>query len=124
MDVVLVSFSKAFDNVSHEYMLPNLLSHRITSKVLHWIRNLLVGRSITVCVNEALPETVTSVSGFYSIRYSSPYYSRYVNELPPVLGLNCLTYADDLKIWMKIRRDEYVDNFQCFLDALYSRSVP
>ena len=32
-------------------------------------------------------------------------------------------YADDLKIWMKIRSDEDVDNFQHFLDALHSWSV-
>ena len=47
----------------------------------------------------------------------------YVNDLPAVLGSNCLVYADDLKILMKVRSDGGVDNFQNSLDVLHEWSV-
>ena len=47
----------------------------------------------------------------------------YVNDLPNVLESNCLMYADDLKIWMKIRSDGDVYIFQHSLDVLHAWSV-
>ena len=43
----------------HEYLLFKLLAHGITGKVLDWIRDFLVGRSMTVRMNEALSLIVT-----------------------------------------------------------------
>ena len=63
LNVIFVDFSKAFDSVPHEYMLSKLLAHGITGKVLGWLRDYLVGRLMTVCVNKASSETVTCGSG-------------------------------------------------------------
>ena len=61
--MIFVDFSKAFDHMLHEYLLFKLLAHGITGKVLDWIRDFLIGRSMTVRVNEALSETVPCRSG-------------------------------------------------------------
>ena len=47
LDVIFVGFSKAFDRVPHEYLLSKLLAHGIMGKVLDWIGDFLVGRSMT-----------------------------------------------------------------------------
>ena len=124
LDVIFVDFSKAFDRVPHEYLLSKLLAHGITGKVLDWLRDFLVGRSMTVRVNEASSETVTCGSGVPQGSVLGPVlFKVYVNDLPAVLGSNCLMYADDLKIWMKIRSDGDVDILQHSLDVLHAWSV-
>ena len=60
LDAIFVDFSKAFDRMPHEYLLSQLLAHGIMGKVLDWIRDFLVGRSMTVRVNEPSSETCGS----------------------------------------------------------------
>ena len=82
LDVIFVDFSKAFDRVPHEYLLYKLLAHGITGKVLDWIRDFLVGRSVTVRVNEALSETVMCGNGVPHGSVLGPVlFNVYVNDL-------------------------------------------
>ena len=43
------------------------------------------------------------------------------NDFPPVLGSNCLMYANDLKILIKVRSDEDVDDLSTFLGCCSMR---
>ena len=76
---------------------------------------------MTVRVNEALLGTVTRGSGVPQGSVLGPVlFKVYVNDLSTVLGLKCLMYADDLKIWIKLCSDEYVDICQHSLDVLHA----
>ena len=124
LDVIFVDSSNVFDRVPHEYLLSRLLALEITGKVLDLLRDFLVGKSMTVRVNEALSETVTCGSGVpWGSVLGLVLLMVYVNDLPAVLGSNWLMYADEIKIWMKIRSDGDVDIFQLSLNVLHAWSV-
>ena len=79
---------------------------------------------MTIRVNEASSETVTCGSGITQGSVLGPVlFKIYVNDFPDMLGSNRLMYADDLKIWMKIRSDGDGDILQHSLDVLYALSV-
>ena len=46
----------------------------------------------------------------------------YINDLPAVLGANCLLYADDLKLWAPVSSLEEVNMLQSLLDTLHDWS--
>ena len=50
-DVVYLDFSKAFDTVSHSFLLRKLVTHGLDRYTLLWVRNWLEGRAQRVVVN-------------------------------------------------------------------------
>ena len=124
LDVIFVDFSNAFYRVPNAYLLSKLFAYGITRKVLDWISDFLGGSLINVRVNKALSENVTCGIGVSQGSELGPVlFKMCVNDLPPVIGSNCLMYADILKIWMRIRSDEEIGSFQHSLDALHAWSV-
>ena len=51
LDVVYLDFSKAFDTVSHSFLLRKLVTHGLDRYTLLWVRNWLEGRAQRVVVN-------------------------------------------------------------------------
>ncbi|CAI2737749.1 unnamed protein product [Dicrocoelium dendriticum] len=47
----------------------------------------------------------------------------FINDLPEVLQIDCLIYADDLKLWSEVSRLEDADRLQLTLDLLHDWSV-
>ena len=123
IDVMFVDFSKAFDRVPHHRLLLELSSYRIRGKVLAWIEDFLMGRSMIVKVNETYSESVSCTSGVPQGSVLGPVlFKLFVNDLPSELGVSCLLYADDLKLWMVIRNVDDADSLQEKLDILHSWS--
>ena len=59
--------------------------------MLDWIRDFLVEKSMTAHVNETLSKTVTCGSEVSQSSVLGPVlFKVYVNDLPPVLGSDCL----------------------------------
>ena len=50
-DLILLEFSKAFDKVAHENLLPKLHQYGIRGDILRWIKDFLDNRKQTVIIN-------------------------------------------------------------------------
>ena len=53
LDVVYLSFSKAFDTVSHNILLGNLRKYGLDQWSVRWIENWLNGRAQTVVISSS-----------------------------------------------------------------------
>jgi hypothetical protein len=47
LDAIIIDFSKAFDLVSHDWLLKKIVASSVDSRVVVWIREFLIGRSQT-----------------------------------------------------------------------------
>jgi hypothetical protein len=120
LDVVYVDFSKAFDKVPHQRLLLKLRSYGIQGILLDWIRDFLIGRTVNVSVNGAMSRSVEPTSGVPQGSVLGPtLFKIFVNDLPNEVGLECLLYADDLKLWISATSDATVEVLQSALDALH-----
>lgn len=124
LDVVFVDFSKAFDKVPHERLLFKLQGTGVSGNVLSWIADFLAGRTMRVKVNEAYSAPVLMTSGVPQGSVLGPeLFKIFINDLPSELQLDCLIYADDLKLWMEVSCLEDADRLQTSLDMLHEWST-
>ena len=63
VDMIFFYFSKAFDVVNHSIILNKLQVLDVESKLLLWVRNFLVGRTLRVTVAGETSDTKTVTSG-------------------------------------------------------------
>src|SRR5271163_2407290 len=62
-DLILLDFAKAFDKVSHTWLLHKLEHYRLSSEVLLWIKSFLNNRSQQVVVENAKSQSISVTSG-------------------------------------------------------------
>jgi hypothetical protein len=119
LDVIFVDFSKAFDKVPHRRLLLKLQAYGIHGKLLAWISAFLSDRQLLVKVNGALSDTTSPTSGVPQGSVLGPeLFKLYVNDLPGVLNIDCILYADDLKLWARTSSTEGTIALWSALDAL------
>ena len=106
VDVALFDYSKAFDVVNHRILLDKLYSIGIKGQLLHWIREFLTNRSFSVTVSGHSSKSWDVLSGVPQGSVLGPLlFLIYINFLPEYIQAKCKFFADDLKIYMKIRSD-------------------
>ena len=110
LDAVYTDFSSAFQSVNHRLLLHKLEKmYGIDGSALQWLSSYLGRRKQRVVLNGKVSEWVPAVSGTPEGGHISPLlFSLYVNDLPTVISTNCLLFADDLKVFHEVRRDEDV----------------
>ncbi|XP_053698487.1 uncharacterized protein LOC128745436 [Sabethes cyaneus] len=118
MDVICTDLSAAFDKINHAIAIAKLERLGISANVLRWYNSYLVGRKLIV-----------TVEGFQSNAFSPRLESRkavilgplifllYCNDVNHVLEGPRLSYADDLKIYLKIRSNVDAIRLQRELDT-------
>ena len=105
VDVEKADLEEAFDKISQERFLFKLERCGMHSKLLPWIRNYLIGRTLEVRLNDELLINCRfwwgSTRSFFGLFFS-------VHNINHVQGINknLLLFADDLQTYRVTRMDE------------------
>ena len=121
VDVIYCDFMKAFDKVPHGRLLEKVKSYNLGEKCSKWIEAFLKNRKQCVIVNEQKSEWKEVISGVPQGSVLGPLlFVLYINDLPEVIenGSEIYLYADDTKVFRKIRNPEDMERLQKDLECM------
>ena len=99
VDLVLLGFAKAFDNVSHEKLLLKLEAYRINSILVRWVKGFLSNRRQRVVNEDNSSKWVDVTSSVPQESVLEPLlFTIFINDLPENIKNQCKLYADDCKL--------------------------
>ena len=117
-DLVLLDFSKAFDNVSHQKLLLKLHKYGIRGPTLKWIQAFLSDRTQTVVIEKS--DHVPVTSGVPQGSVLGPIlFLIYINDLPDKTKSKVRLFADDTAIYLAVSSLEDAHILQRDLDRLH-----
>ena len=123
VDVIYTDFSKAFDSVTHEFLVHKLSSLGIHGNLLSWCKSYLHGRTQQVIYNGGYSKHANVTSGVPQGSSLGPlFFIIFINDLAlklTELGVIHLFYADDLKLFFKIKSPEDHSKLQNGIDCLF-----
>lgn len=119
-----LDISKAFDRVNHDLLLKKLQKLGIKGNLLTWLQDYLCDRHVRVCVDGVLSERVAVTSGVPQGSVLGPIlFLIYVNDLPPLMMCKVVMFADDIKLWTRIKSVDDCLVLQRDLDTLHDWSI-
>ena len=120
LDVIYTDFSKAFDRIQHSILLRKLNRFGIHSNMLKWIESYLTGRTQQVKISTCLSRAFVVKSGVPQGSHLGPLlFILFINDIVDAFEhVTCMLYADDLKLYMKIKSTEDVSKLQSDMDRL------
>jgi hypothetical protein len=125
VDVIYLDFAKAFDTVSHTKLFKKLQNVGIKGDLLSWIIAFLSNRTQQVVIDSTLSDTAQVISGVPQGSVLGPIlFLIYINDLPIEVthGVQCVMFADDVKIYQEIRSHSDTESLQASLDKIISWS--
>ena len=122
-DVVYTDYSSAFTSVNHNLLLHKLQhSYHLSGPALRWFHSYLCGREQRVVLNGKTSGWTRVGSGVPEGSICGPLlFVLYCNDVPLCLSSSsssCLMYADDLKLFRRVRTPEDAAALQADLDKL------
>jgi len=104
LDVLYLDFRKAFDSVPHRRLIEKLKMYGFSGKLLSWIKSFLTVRTMLVGIRGAFSQLIEVLSGVPQGSVLDPLLSLlFVNELPEWIRGSMKMFADDTKLWCKIK---------------------
>ena len=108
VDVIYLDFQKAFDKVPHQRLIRKLKSHG--TSIINWIEHWLTDRRQRVVVDGEVSSWKSVLSGVPQGSVLGPIlFLVYINDLEEGVTGKILKFADDTKLFRKVK--EIGDNF-------------
>ena len=124
VDLVLFDFSKAFDVVRHTILLEKLRLVGVQGRLITWLTDFLVGRTMQVLVKGTTSSAAEVRSGVPQGSVLGPIlFLVYINHVASSLSCSYKIFADDLKVFIKLDNDKHntsEEALQKDIDLLHS----
>lgn len=119
VDVIYTDFAKAFDSLDINILLAKLDCFGFCPSLLKLMESYLRGRSAYVTYNGFNSNTFSVTSGVPQGSHLGPLlFNIFINDLLEKLRCNCLSYADDLKIYSVVNNITDCINLQTNLSLV------
>lgn len=120
-DAIYTDFSSAFQSVNHKLLVFKLeKSYHLSGKILNWFASYLSGREQRVVVNGRTSEWRDVASGVPEGALLAPLlFALFINDLPSaVRSSECVMFADDVKLYRRVKTPSDCLQLQSDLDSL------
>lgn len=102
-DIIYTDFSKAFDRLDHNILLQKLLNFGLSKGLIQFFTSYLSNRIQNVLYCGCSSVDVLPTSGVPQGSNLGPLlFNIFINDIVANLTINCLLYADDLKLYSRI----------------------
>ena len=119
VDIIYLDLKKAFDKVPHQRLLLKLKAHGIGNGMINWIEKWLIGRRQRVVVDGEVSNWKAVLSGVPQGSVLGPIlFLIYINDLDDDITSKVLKFADDTKVFRKIKSDADRQHLQDDLNKL------
>ena len=117
--LIYLDFKKAFDKVPHQRLLLKLKAHGIGNGMINWIEKWLIGRRQRVVVDGEVSNWKAVLSGVpQGSVLGRILFLIYINDLDDNITSKVLKFADDTKVFRKIKSDADRQHLQNDLNKL------
>lgn len=100
MDVIYTDFSKAFDTLDHAILLKKMSGFGFSHSLLVFFQSYLLGRKQYVAYSGFRSVEYLATSGVPQGSILGPLlFNLFINDIVDVIKVDCLLYADDLKLF-------------------------
>ena len=119
VDVIYLDFQKAFDKVPHQRLILKLKSHGMGNSIINWIEQWLKDRRQRVVVDGEVSSWKPVLSGVPQGSVLGPIlFLIYINDLEEGVTGNILKFADDTKLFRKVKEIGDKQKLQDDIDKL------
>ena len=119
IDLLYLDFRKAFDSIPLRRLIEKLKSDGLSGKLLEWISDFLMSRTMKVGLRGSFSALLEVLSGVPQGSVIGPLlFLLYVNDLPDWILSSMQMFADDTKLWRVIRSKMDIDLLQEDLNSL------
>ena len=119
VDVIYLDFQKAFDKVPHQRLISKLKSHGMGNSLINWIEQWLTDRRQRVVVDGEVSSWKSVLSGVPQGSVLGPIlFLVYINDLEEGVTGKLLKFADDTKLFRKVKEIGDKQNLKDDIDKL------
>jgi hypothetical protein len=122
IDSIYTDFSKAFDKVCHSLLIEKLADLGVSGPVLNWLDSYLGDRKLCVKIDDHKSQYISATSGLPQGSHLGPVlFLVFINDIANIFrGVEFLLFADDLKIYKRVKSVDDCSIIQNNLSNLYN----